>query len=118
MQAPTYLEVNAGSAGQIALAATLQYSADFVEIGGYDLYIQWQKWNGSAWVNIGTEQSASPVAYKEPGEGDQWDGSISASFTDTGLTPSTSYRYRLVGRIIGKTSRQRHPYGVCSATGS
>lgn len=117
MGSPAYLEVTAGSAGKVNLTApTLFYSVDHLGATGFfSCNLQWQKWNGSAWVNIGSPTGPDFLAYNF-GFGDQGDGAISCNHEDSGLTPSTSHRYRLTG--LAADDLNIALFGTASAVGS
>lgn len=113
-----YIEATAGASGRVDLAAPLSYAANYSATGTYDLYLQWQRWNGSSWVNIGSEVLANPLARLRAATLEEISGAINVPLADTGLTTGSSYRYRLVGRVSNNTTRARYIYGTASAVGS
>ncbi len=109
------LTITIGSVGEADLAAN--YSFDVFNDGSYHVYARWYWWNGTAYVAIGSEvQSDVPATYiaadlsGEPGYG-------GCNFTDTGLTPASSQKYRLFMRNVSGTV-QRTITGTVSAVGS
>lgn len=108
------LTITIGSAGQAALSATYDYQA-FTD-GTYNLFARWYRWNGSAYVAIGSEISNTVNATYFATDGIATVGSGSANFTDTGLTPSSSQKYRLYMR--GGNATTRSTGGNASAVGS
>lgn len=99
------LTVTVGAAGNVDVAASANY--DFQPGFGssyMDVLIVWQRWNGSAWVDLHGEAGGSP-AYREggsvPSPSDS-PGYVSFSMTVSGLTAASSQKFRL--RARGSTS--------------
>ena len=105
------LQVTVGSGGQVALSASYSYTS----AGSGTLYevAQWYRWNGSAYVAIGSSVTATDpyiAADGSPGLG-------ACSYTDTGLTASSTQKYRLYcWNSTGSVSRTIS--GTCAAVGS
>lgn len=114
----SYLEAVAGSAGVVTLtAAPLVFDiAVGSDEGLYGLMLQWQKWNGSTWGNLGTATAETSQAYYATLF--QFGGVISCSHSDTGLSPGVSYRYRLMGWVVDRVGRSRIISGTASAAGT
>lgn len=117
--------INVGSAGQAQLtASSIGFSTtDASPVGTFGLIAQWQEWNGSAWVGLGTENSETlgAIIALDPEFSFYYHeqlGEITTNYTRTGLTAnSTGHQFRLVGRLPSGT-RARYPYNSTSATGS
>lgn len=95
------LTVTVGSAGNVDVAASTNY--DFTPGFGnsyMDVFIVWQRWNGSAWVDLHGEVGGVP-AYREggglPSPSDSA-GYVSMSMTVSSLTPGSSQKFRLRAR--------------------
>lgn len=105
------LVVKAGAAGEVNLTAPLTYNASPTPINGSTstpAYLIWRRWDGAAWVNVGTESAAGPEAYNEWREvmgllelTESFDGQVTATQLVTGLTPATDYGFRLFARSDG-----------------
>lgn len=93
------ITIEVGAAGQAGLSADYSFTVDGT-FASYDVAAQWYRWNGTAYVAIGSEQASTDPAIGgrpsigEPGE----PGAGACHFTDTGLTPSTLQKYRLYMR--------------------
>lgn len=95
------LTVTVGAAGNVDLAAATSY--DFTPGFGtsyMDVYLVWQRWNGSAWVDLHGEVGGVP-AYREgngfPSPSDST-GYVSTSMTVSSLTAGSSQKFRLRAR--------------------
>jgi hypothetical protein len=101
------LTVTVGSAGQVSLSAPLTTTtspddpAESIMQAGI-----WQWWNGSAWVDQGTETTGDPVQVifvDGPNYYNVINGSLNVSATKTGLTAATSQKFRLRARNTAGT---------------
>ncbi|MES2754891.1 MAG: hypothetical protein V4659_09525 [Pseudomonadota bacterium] len=115
------LEVTVGAIGK----ATISLSADFetsaeAPAGFHTVYAIAQRWNGSSFVDIGTETICDPIAstvhdfetgyyYPNPGH-------VALSYEFTGLTSGTSERFRIKARRSGG-SRVLYFTGTAAAVG-
>lgn len=107
------LIVKAGTAGEVNLTAPLSYNASPTPINGSvstPAYLIWRRWDGAAFVDVGTESAAGPEAYSEwvrAGFGfdlvESLDGHVTATQLVSGLTPATDYRFKLFARSDGTT---------------
>lgn len=106
------ITVTVGSGGQVDLSCTYAFTAASSS-GVWTIYAQWYRWNGSAYVAIGSEV-LSEVAYI-PSLGGE--GTGICSFSDTGLTASSSQKYQLFMRNPSGTVA-RYVDGFVSGAGS
>jgi hypothetical protein len=114
------LTVTTGSAGQVALSAPLSfYVADGGAGGTFGLFGVWQRWNGSAWVDVGSEVAHSASATLDYFEYFPManEGTIVVNSTATGLGSGVSVKFRLMCRTSSGT-RPHSLIGTASATGS
>lgn len=112
----SYLEVRAGAAGAVDLSAPVIFNIPFgSDEGNYTLRLQWRRWNGSAWVNIGTASVEELQAYYSTWF--QFAGRSDCLHTDTGLTPGNLYRYHLFGWATNYLDRYRLLEGTATAAG-
>lgn len=106
------LTVTAGSAGQVDLSASYQFTTG-QSSGSYSEFAQWYMDVTGTYVAQGSEVEASiphfPVDY-QTGEG-------TCSYTKTGLTAGNSYKFRLYMRNSSGTIT-RNITGTCAAVGS
>jgi hypothetical protein len=93
------LVVNTGASGQVVLTASVTTNvASAVATGTYPVYLQFQRWNGSAWVAIGTEVLNDTAASRD-NVGETYPGSSSFTYTATGLGANqTGLQFRLAAR--------------------
>lgn len=109
------LTITIGTVGQASLAASYEFNVS--TNGSYDVFARWYRWNGSAYVAIGSEvQSSVPaiwIAADLSGEA----GYGSCNLTDTGLTATSTQKYRLYMRNTSGTVT-RTISGSVSAVGS
>lgn len=104
------LTVTVGSGGSVALSAYGDWVSD-QSSGSQTCYTRWYKWNGSAYVAIGTE-TASEAYVPSGGLPASW----GCNYTDTGNTASSTQKYRLYGRAGGSYTASIS--GSCSAVAS
>lgn len=96
------LYVKAGTNGQIVLTAGDAFYHDTTAISLH-VYTIIQKWNGSAFADLGTQtQSPQPSTYVSA-ENLHENGVFASSYTDTSLTAGVEYRYRVTGRTFSGT---------------
>lgn len=111
------LDVTVGSAGHVDLSAS--YTVSPYDTTARYVDCRWYEWNGSAFVAIGSGQvQSSSAAYftSYPGGLYPVPGYGSCNYTRTGLTPSSTQKYKLYGRA--ETGGQHSISGTCSAVGS
>lgn len=112
------LTVTVGASGSVSLNSDYTYDAPLETIA--QEYARWYRWNGSAYVAIGSEVAAGTKAQflNFGGYGSYWiPGSGSCDMTDTGLTVSSVQKYKLYARNDTGTS-SRSLVGTCSAASS
>lgn len=97
------LIVKAGTAGEVNLTAPLEFNATGGGVGIYDAAAQWQRWDGAAWVALGSEQ-ASTLSCVEDESGFRTPGQITVNHVDAGLTPATEYKFGLWARQSAATA--------------
>lgn len=101
------LTVTIGSTGEATLSAT---SAFYSSVSGYyEMYSVWQRWNGSAWIDLSSEVAGSdgynpmsgggggdvrPIFETDP----SYDGYFDNSLTVSGLPASSTQKFRLRAR--------------------
>jgi hypothetical protein len=119
------LIVTVGSNGEVALTASISIDKSTGGPGIYPVYGVFDWWNGSAWVDVGTETNSEPdlIRNREPVEDGgsnitytQVIGSLAIATSKTGLTAASSQKFRLKCRTAGST--QIHQlYGSVTAQG-
>lgn len=101
VMAPISREIAAevGDAGNVVLSANYSFTVDG-SFASFHVYAQWYRWNGTAYVALGSEQqSTDPAIGGRPSIGEPGEpGTGSCSFTDTGQTPASLQKYRLYMR--------------------
>ena len=102
------LAVTVGTGGVVTLAASITSKANRASpIGDWYLRYQWYRWNGSAWVSIGSTFDASDTAVTQDAETSAYfntpGGSVSSSTTYTSSN-GASEKFRLYAFIISGTS--------------
>jgi hypothetical protein len=115
--------VTVGSAGTVTLTAggILFEPVAQAAAGNWVCYMQWQWWNGSAWVAIGVVGSGNSAEANtgnafEP-EWQQTAASVTIpAFSHTNAANATNQRYRLVGWLSAGT-RSHALSGSCNAQG-
>lgn len=113
----------AGAAGEVNLSAPLLVkTAKTPPDAVYDVkgIWQWDSTGAGVWVDLGTEASSNPdceVFVTDWGAYMLNPGSINIAHTKTGLTPSTSHKFRLRARNASGT-RSMYFTGTASAVGS
>ena len=116
------LTAKAGTAGQVALTANL----DFQLSGGgaiatLDAYGKWQ-WRvvGGSWADVDTEDASTTSASRQYNAGDAvWENSpgyLPVAMTKTGLTSGTDYEFQLLLRV--SSARATSFIGLAKAEGS
>lgn len=118
------LTVTAGAAGEVSLiAADLVVSTTPVApTGVFPVYGKWQ-WDstgGGVWVDVGTEDlDTSSVQVDDLGGGEYLaqTGILTSNETKTGLTPSSSHKFRFMARNDSGTRIMRLS-GTVSAVGA
>lgn len=110
------LTVTVGSGGNAALTASYEFDA-FGSGSPFLEYARWYRWNGSAYVAIGSEVQSNVASTYDfagdvgtPGYGE-------CNFTDTGLTAGSSQKYQLFMRNASGTVT-RFITGTVAAVGS
>lgn len=97
----------AGTAGQVALAATLNVS--LYATGGVFSQSGYAKWQwraiGGSYADVGSEIASNGPAIYDKFDGPQ-DTTLDANVTKTGLTSGTSYEFRLTYRKDSGSSGQ------------
>lgn len=106
------LTVTAGTAGQVSLSATYTFEVA-ASIGVYGEYAQWYMDVASVWTAQDVEQIHT-LQYA-PGIGQIGEGAC--DYIKTGLTPSTSYKFKLYMRNSSGTDT-RTINGSCGAVPS
>lgn len=111
------LTVTTGSAGKVGLSASFNFDTA-TGSGNFGLAAQWYRWNGSAYVALGSETAALSNYSRFAGEpGDPGYGEC--SFLATGLGASSVEKFRLYARnTVSNLSVPRNVYGTCLAMGS
>jgi hypothetical protein len=116
------LTVTAGAGGVVTLAAPLYVTtAEALPVGTFPVHGKWQ-WDstgGGVWVDLAAEVLSSPHCSVATVSGEHlvYDGSLSVPDSKTGLTPTSSYNFRLMARSNVGT-RVMSFYGTASAVGS
>lgn len=111
------LEINVGASGTATLSAPLEFYA-LSSVGTFGLNLRWQRWNGSAWVDVGSVATSDPSAIRyNEGAGEIYSepGFINCSATVNGL--SGAQKFRLTGYTPAGTV-SRSCVGTASAVGS
>jgi hypothetical protein len=110
------LSIVFGAFGTNYLLANVGYLTDLTSAATRDMAVIAQKWNGSTWVDIGTEFTDFPVVVAlDPTYGvymTQSPGQTGFSINDTG-TPGATAKYRLRGRLVSG-SGNLYPIGFFS----
>lgn len=113
------ISIEIGAAGQAALSASYSFMVEGAFTASFHVAAQWYRWNGTAYVALGSEQQSTDAAMGgrpsigEPGEPGQGE----CSFTDSGQTPASVQKYRLYMRAIG-TATARAVSGSYALNGS
>lgn len=107
------LTITIGSGGSAVLSASYEFQV--ASSGAYNLIGRWYRWNGSAYVAIGVEVNNTTNAAYFPDDGINRIGSGNVNFADTGLTASSTQKYRLYLR--GGDTTNREVWGNVSAVG-
>jgi len=114
------LLVTAGSAGTVTLTAPLSFgSTSVTPAATLGLFGKWQwRITAGSWADVATEIAHSQdclVVEETPGQFvvDQF-GTLTVNQTQTGLTPSSNYEFRLLMRTPSGT-RSRFPTGTATA---
>ena len=118
--ASTELVFNTGSSGIATLSGSLSIfpTVDDTPQGTFTSYWIWQRWNGSAWVDVGTETISAPhlivgrfydpdlpgFVYTTTQEGE-----MNLAKTVTGLTANAEVKFRLNIRC-GQTTKEMYFY--------
>lgn len=106
------LTVTVGSGGNVQLSGDYTFTANN-NSGVRDVYARWYKWNGSAYIAIGTEVICD-ASFVAAGFQEGYGG---ISLNDTGNTAGSSQKYRLY--IRGSNSANSYyPSGSVSAVAS
>lgn len=89
------------------------------QAGVTDIQFKWQWWNGSSWVDVGSAASSNPdpTSIDEGGFYSSQFGSITCNATKTGLTASTEYKFRLMGRRASGVAMTVGCFGSVQAQG-
>jgi hypothetical protein len=111
------LTVTVGGTGGVAcIASNLTVTTDAVTpSGSFSVQIQWQWWDGAAWVNIGSASTSSLVRVAS-GTFAVTDGRVSKTATKTGLTPAASEKFRLEAKNSSGTRVMYFAGHVTAAT--
>jgi hypothetical protein len=117
---PSDLVIDLGSVGSVALVASLEAAPDNVAPNGFwTISIRFQRWNGSAWVDVGTGyQTAQSQRVNDPDVGSHLVYSAYPTINDTysGTPGATGEKFRLVGFL--DAARTHSVGGSISVTGS
>jgi len=106
------LTVIVGPSGNVALSAYYNFTTSAVS-GSYAVKAQWYRWNGAAYVAIGSAITSS--ANYTPSAGDSGNGAC--NYSDTGLTAGSVQKYQLfMANSSGTVPRTIS--GDCAAVGS
>ncbi len=112
--------INVGANGRATLTAPFTFTTtNATPTGSFGLNVQWQEWNGSAWVGLGSTipEDFGSFVYSDEGTRIVEPGSVTANYPRTGLTAnSTGLQFRLVAWLPSGT-RPRYPSGTASAVG-
>jgi len=105
-----------GTTGSSQTAVTLAVTADvdsnsLAQYAATDIAVKFQRLIGATWTDIGSVQNATG----EISDYDHYSGSVAYSFSDTGLSGSTTYQWRIVAYKTGGISTGRIS-GTSSAT--
>ncbi len=115
------LTVDTGTGGTVTLSAPFTFTTtNATPLGTFGLRAQWEEYNGSSWVALGSAVSESVGTYVYNDEGTRIvePGSISVPYSRTGLTANTDgYQFRLVAWLPSGT-RAIYPSGGCTGVGS
>lgn len=109
------------SATSVALSGSISIAAAATPPAGqWNIELKWEMWNGSAWVLVDAVINSDPdttswfdvegIFYNDP-------GNAVVAKTATGLSSSTSYKFRLSARHSTATTRTIYLYGDVSAQG-
>lgn len=108
-----------GSTSTVLTASAISISPDFTVLGTVNVQFKWQYESApSTWTDVGTatDSSPDPRVFEKSGETFESDGEITCTKTQTGLTASTEYNFRLMARNSTGT-RSHYSYGTASAQG-
>ena len=112
------IAVEVGDDGNVALSANYSFTVEG-SFASFHVYAQWYRWNGTAYVALGSEQqSTDPAIGGRPSIGEPGEpGTGGCYFTDTGQTPASLQKYRLYMRAASG-SATRTISGSYSVVGS
>ncbi len=112
------LTVTTGSGGSVGLSASYSFDTATGSGANFSLNAQWYRWNGSAYVAIGSAVAATSPYSRFAGEpGEPGYGECSASVS--GLGASTSQKFQLFAQNAGSSvGTARRIYGFASAVAS
>lgn len=113
--ASSELIFNTGSAGTATMSGTVVFTGDeALPVGTFNAYWIWQRWNGSAWVDEGTETAAVPFIMSRYYDTEfspptyvyvtEQVGEMNVAKTVTGLTANAQTKFRLRIRC-GQTTK-------------
>lgn len=112
--------VTVGSTGVVNLQATLTVrTARSSPAGNFPVYGIWRWWNGSAYVDVGTEVQTSPdcsIDFEAPAYYLN-SGSLNVASSKTGLTVGSSQKFQFFARN-GVGTRAMSFLGTATATGA
>jgi hypothetical protein len=107
------LTVVVGSGGTVSLSADYEFSADNTT-GSRTMAGRWEKWNGSAYVAIGSGDVAAASSYFA---NDALNGYGALYLDDTGNTNGSTQKYRFYAKGTS-SSTNYYIFGDCSAVAS
>ena len=110
------LTITVGSGGQATLTASYAFDVSSSSSSFHE-YARWYRWNGSAYVAIGSEVQSSVAATYNVFSLEGTTGYGECNFTDTGLTAGSSQQYRLYMRNASGAA-PRSITGTVAAVGS
>jgi hypothetical protein len=117
---PSDLVIDLGSVGSASLVASLEAAPDNVAPNGFwTVSIRFQRWNGSAWVDVGAGyQTAQSQRINDPDVGSHLVYSAYPTINDSysGTPGATGEKFRLVGFL--DAARTHSVGGSISVTGS
>jgi len=106
------LTVTTGTGGNVDLTASFYFNTGTTS-GSWDISVQWYRWNGSAYVAVGSAHSATDQFIANP-----WSmGYGECNETVTGLGSGTTQKFQLFAATPGGTVA-RNIFGSIAAVGS
>jgi hypothetical protein len=106
------LSVAVGASGTVNLSAVLLVRTTKDVVGTYPVWGKWQWYNGSAWVDVGTEVESSPscvISSVQVGDSGtstmlvETPGTLTLNSSQSGLTSGTNQKFRVAARNDAST---------------